>query len=228
MTERIPADADLSLVERLRSGDATALDELIERHGSRMYRVACQITRDEADAQEVVQDAFLAAFRKIHTFEGRAALGSWLYRVTANTALLKKRSRRADREVPLDSQLPSFLPDGHRAGDQAYLACDWSQTPEAELLSRETQEILHRTIDGLPEQYRSVLILRDIEGLSTEEVAGVVGDTVPAVKSRLHRARMALREELTRHLGPRQAAGSRGQPATVPRGDRISKGASDV
>lgn len=196
-------DTDLLLVERLQSGDATALEGLIARHGSRVYRVACQITRNEADAQEVVQDVFLAVFRKIHTFEGRAALGSWLYRVATNTALLKRRSRRTDREVPLEPQLPSFLTDGHRSGDPAYLNADWSQTPEAELLSQETREIIHRAMNGLPDAYRAVLILRDIEGLSNEEVAEAVGETVPAVKSRLHRARMVLREELTRHLGPR-------------------------
>lgn len=204
MAERMPVDidADLSLVVRLQSGDATALDGLIERYGSHMHRVAYQITRNEADAQEVVQDVFLAVYRKIHTFEGRAALGSWLYRVATNAALLKIRSRRADREVPLEPQLPSFLPDGHRAGDPAYLNADWSQTPEAELLSRETRDILHHAIHGLPDTYRAVLVLRDIEGLSNEEVAAVVGETIPAVKSRIHRARMALREELTRRLGP--------------------------
>ena len=209
-------DSDLSLVERLQSGDATALEELIELHGHRVYRVACQITRNEADAQEVVQDVFLAVFRKIHTFEGRAALGSWLYRVATNTALLKRRGRRTDREVPLEPRPPSFLADGHREGDPAYLNADWSQTPEAELLSRETREILHRTIDGLPDAYRTVLILRDIEGLSNEDVAEAVGETVPAVKSRLHRARMVLREELTRHLGPRTCVRGGKHESTAP------------
>ena len=198
------AETDALLVELLQRGDASALERLIKRHGSRVYRLVCQITRNEADAEEVVQDVFLTVFRKIRSFEGRAALGSWLYRVATNAALIKRRSRRADREVPLESQLPSFLADGHRAGDPAYLAMDWSATPEAELLSRETREILHRTIDGLPEAYRTVLVLRDVEGLSNEEVAEAVGDSVPAVKSRIHRARMALREELTRHLGSRQ------------------------
>jgi RNA polymerase sigma-70 factor (ECF subfamily) len=207
MAETMPTETDLSLVQRLQCGDTAALEELIERYGSRVYRLAYQITRNEADAQEVVQDVFLAVFRKIRTFEGRAALGSWLYRVATNTALLKIRSRQADREVSLDSQLPSFLPDGHRAGDPAALNADWSQTPEAELLSRETRDILSRAIDGLPDQYRAVLVLRDVEGLSNEEVAQAIGESVAAVKSRLHRARMVLREELTRHLGPRQESG---------------------
>ena len=198
----VEIEADLRLVERLRGGDAAALETLMERYASRVYRLAQGITRNEADAQEVVQDVFLTVFRKIHTFEGRAALGSWIYRVAANAALIKRRGKRAEVEVSFDSELPTFLPDGHRAGAPAFVLADWSQTPEAELLSRETREILNQAIDALPDRYRTVLVLRDIEGLSNEEVAEVVGESVAAVKSRLHRARMALRERLTRHLSP--------------------------
>ncbi len=198
----VELEADLALVERLRGGDAAALETLMERYASRVYRLAHGITRNEADAEEVVQDVFLTVFRKIHTFEGRAALGSWIYRVTTNAALIKRRGKRVEVEVSLDSQLPTFLPDGHRAGDPAFVMADWSQTPEADLLSGETREILSKAIDTLPDRYRTVMVLRDIEGLSNEEVAEVVGESVAAVKSRLHRARMALREELTRHFDP--------------------------
>jgi RNA polymerase sigma-70 factor (ECF subfamily) len=198
--------ADLALVGRLRIGDAAALEALMDRYASRVYRLAQGILRNTADAEEVVQDVFLTLFQKIHTFEGRSALASWIYRVTINAALIKRRSRKADREVSLDDQLPTFLPDGHRAGDRAFLWADWSQTPEADLLSRETRAILERAIDELPAPYRTVLVLRDVEGLSSEEAAEIVGESVPAVKSRLHRARMVLREALTRHLGPRQVS----------------------
>ena len=102
--------------------------------------------------------------------------------------------------------LPTFLPDGHRVGDHAFVGADWSQTPEADLLSQETRAILERAIDELPAPYRTVLVLRDVEGLSSEEAAEIVGDSVSAVKSRLHRARMVLREELTRHFGQRHAS----------------------
>jgi RNA polymerase sigma-70 factor (ECF subfamily) len=199
----VEADLDLDLVERLRAGDATALEALMERYTARVYRLAYGITRNEADAQEVAQDVFLTLFRKIHTFEGRSALGSWIYRVTTNAALQKRRGQRKDREVALEPPLPAFDANGHRAGNPASGEADWSRTPEADLLSQEMRDILNKAMDGLPDQYRTILLLRDIEGLSNEEVAQVVGDTVPAVKSRLHRARMALRDELSRHLGPR-------------------------
>ena len=201
-------DSDLVLVERMRGGDTGALEALMERYASRCYGLAFGILRNTADAEEVLQDVVLTLFQKIHTFEGRSALGSWIYRVTTNAALIKRRGRRSDREVSLDAQLPGFQPDEHREGDRAYLVADWSRTPEADLMSHETRAILQRAIENLPEQFRAVLVLRDVEGLSNEDVAEIVGDSVPAVKSRVHRARMALREELTRHLGPRQA-GSR-------------------
>jgi len=201
-TQKPEIESDLTLVERLRHGDTIALEQLMARYTDRVYRLAHGITGNAADAEEVVQDVFLTVFRKIHTFEGRAALGSWIYRVTTNAALIKRRGRRADREIPLEPSLPAFLPDGHRAGDPAFLMADWSQNPEASLLSQETREILRRGISALPDRYRAVLVLRDVEGLSNEEVAEAVGESVPCVKSRLHRARMALREKLSAHLRP--------------------------
>jgi RNA polymerase sigma-70 factor, ECF subfamily len=202
----VESGADLALVERLRVGDTAALETLMERYASRVYRLAHGILRNTADAEEVVQDVFLILFQKIHTFEGRSVLASWIYRVTTNAALIKRRGRRTDREVSIDAQLPTFLPDGRRAGEQAFVGADWSQTPEADLLSQETRAILERAIDELPAAYRTVLVLRDVEGLSSEEVAEIVGDSVSAVKSRLHRARMVLREELTRHPGLRHTS----------------------
>jgi RNA polymerase sigma-70 factor (ECF subfamily) len=199
---QIKGETEQGVLARLRSGDNAALEFLMERYTSRLYRVAFGITQDAADAEEVVQDVFLTLYNKAHTFEGRAALGSWLYRIATNVALMKRRGRRSDREVALEPVLPTFLPDGHRAGPNDFLLADWSQTPESELLSQETREVVRRAIDALPDQYRAVLILRDIEGLSNEEVAEAVGESLAAAKSRLHRARMALREELTKHFGP--------------------------
>jgi RNA polymerase sigma-70 factor (ECF subfamily) len=186
------------LVERLRGGDAAALEALMDRYGSRVWRLAYGITRNEADAEEVVQDVFLNLYRKINMFEGRAALGTWLYRVAANAALIKHRGKRYELEVALEELLPTFKEDGHREGDRSYLLADWSGTPEAEALSGENREMLNRALDALPDHYRAIVVLRDVEGLSNEEVAEVVGESVATVKSRLHRARMALREQLTR------------------------------
>ena len=143
---------------------------------------------------------FLQMINKGADFEGRAAL-SRIHRITTNLSLNKRRGKRRELETSLDELLPTFLPDGHRAGDRALLVADWSETPDRALLSGESRRVLEAAIDRLPEHYRAVLVLRDIEELSNEEVAQIVGDSVAAVKTRLHRARMALRELLTRHLG---------------------------
>ena len=190
------------LIERLRGHDASVIEVLMERYSPRIYRVAYGITRSHGDAEEVVQDVFLTLLRKIDSFEGRAALGTWLYRVAANAALIKRRGKRAEVEVKLEDYLPAFRADGHREGDRALLLADWSATPEAELLSGEARAILEEGLALLPEHYRAILVLRDVEELSNEEVAEALGESVASVKSRLHRARMALREVLTRRLGP--------------------------
>jgi len=193
---------DSVLVERLRSGDTGALEILMERYASRVFRVARGIARTDADAEEVVQDVFLALARKIEGFEGRAAIGTWIYRVATNAALLKRRGKRHQVETSLEESLPVFKDDGHRDGPRAYLLADWSQTPERDLLEGETRAVLSRAIDQLPEAYRAVLILRDVEELSNEETARILDESVSSIKSRLHRARMALREQVTRHLAP--------------------------
>lgn len=191
-------DDDHRLVERTRSGDAAALEALMERYASSVYRLVCGITRNAADAEEVVQDVFLTVFRKIDRFEARSAVRTWIYRIAVNTALNKRRGKRHEVEVPIDELLPTFLPDGHRAGEEAYLLADWSATPEEAFLAGAGREALQRAIDELPADYRAVLVMRDVEGLSNEEVARVLGHTVASVKSRLHRARLVLRERLTR------------------------------
>jgi RNA polymerase sigma-70 factor (ECF subfamily) len=202
-------EADFQLVNQLRAGDAAALEPLMARYATRVYRVAFGITRSEADAEEVVQDVFLSLFRKIDTFEGRSALGTWIYRIAANAALLRRRGKRHELEVKIEDLLPAFREDGHREGDRAWLLADWSAGPEATLLSREARAVVSRAIAALPDHYRAVLVLRDVEELSSEEVAEALGESVASVKSRLHRARMALREQLTRHFAP-----PRGSPAT--------------
>jgi RNA polymerase sigma-70 factor, ECF subfamily len=193
------ATTEAALIARLRRRDTEALEILMERHAARVYRVAFGITRNDADAEEVVQDVFLSLFEKIAAFEERAALGTWLYRVATNTALLRRRGKRLELEVSLEDQLPTFRDDGHRAGERSFLLADWSASAEEGLLSDETQALVRRAIDMLPPHYRAVVMLRDVEELSNEKTAEILGEAVSSVKSRLHRARMALREQLT-HL----------------------------
>jgi RNA polymerase sigma-70 factor (ECF subfamily) len=191
---------DVDLLARLRVGDPAAIEQLMGAYGDRVYRLACGVTRNEADAQEVVQDVFLTVCRKHETFQGRAALSTWIYRITMNAALNKRRGKRAELETSLEAELPTYVADGHREGPRPYLLADWSNTPEQALLSGESRAVLTRAIESLPPHYRAVLLLRDVEGLSNEETAAAVGETVSSVKSRLHRARMAIREQLTRHF----------------------------
>ena len=197
-----PQPSEAALVARLRARDPGALEILMERHASRVFRVAFGITRNEADAEEVVQDVFLSLFEKIAGFEERAALGTWLYRVTTNAALLRRRGKRLELEVSLEDQLPTFLDDGHRAGERSFLLADWSAGAEEGLLTGETHARVRQAIDRLPSHYCAVVLLRDIEELSNEEAAEILGEPVSSVKSRLHRARMALRETLTRIMTP--------------------------
>jgi len=191
------AAADFDLLASLHRGEVGALEALAERYGSKIYRLAFGVTRNQADAEEVLQDVLLTLARKGGSFEKRSALGSWIYRITTNAALNKRRGKRLELETPLEELLPTFKADGHRAGDRAFILADWSQNPEEELISGERRRVLERAIDGLPEHYRAVLVLRDVEGLSNENVAELLGESVPSVKSRLHRARMVLREQLT-------------------------------
>jgi RNA polymerase sigma-70 factor (ECF subfamily) len=195
---------DRTLLDRAVAGDVGALEALMSRHSGRVYRLAYGIMRNQADAEEIVQDVFLTLVRKGGGFEGHAALTSWMYRVTTNVALNKRRGKRRELEVSLEEHLPTYTEDGHRDGDRSYVLADWSSTPEQAHLSVETRKILENAIDGLPDHYRAVLILRDVEELSNDEIASIVDDSVGSVKSRLHRARMVLREELTRHFGPRR------------------------
>jgi RNA polymerase sigma-70 factor, ECF subfamily len=193
---------DRSLLARAATGDADALEALMTRYSARVYRLAYGITRSVSDAEEVVQDVFLQIVNKGAGFEGRAALGSWIYRITTNLSLNKRRGKRHEVETSLDELLPTYLPDGHRGGERAFVVADWSAMPDGELLAGESRRVLEAALDRLPEHYRAVLVLRDVEELSNEEVARVIGDSLAAVKTRLHRARMALREELTRHFRP--------------------------
>ncbi|RMF33105.1 MAG: sigma-70 family RNA polymerase sigma factor [Chloroflexi bacterium] len=188
---------EAALLSRLRAGDRAAFAYLVEVHSPHVYRVALKLLGDEQEAEEVLQETFLNAFEKIGQFEGRARLGTWLYRIATNLALMRLRKRRP-LTVPLDEPF-----EGGDGGEMPRELLDWSRLPEEELLSAEARAEMDAAIAALPETLRSVFVLRDIEGLSIRETADVLGLSVPAVKSRLLRARLALRKRLSDYFAER-------------------------
>ena len=191
MTETTtPREDEAVLVARLRSGDSRAFEELVRTHMARLLRVARRFLDSEEDARDAVQDAFIAAFRSIGEFESTARLSTWLHRIVINAALMKLRTRRRKPEDDIETYLPRFLEDGH----QVESSVPWTESSaETELERTETANLVRAAISRLPESYRVVLMMRDIEELSTEETAQMLGLTPNAVKIRLHRARQALR-----------------------------------
>jgi len=189
----IGTDCDEALLDALRLREPTAAERLVARYGDRAYRLAARITGDAGDAEEVVQDAILSVVRKIDTFRGESAFGSWFYRIVSNAAYGRRRRPRASSEIPLEEVLPAF--DEH--GRHASLFRDWSSSVDDPAVQEELREVLTSAIDELPPHYRAVIVLRDVEGLSTAEVADALGITVPMAKSRAHRARLQLRERLS-------------------------------
>jgi len=185
------------LLERVKAGDEEAFATILDRYSPRTYRLARAITGNPQDAEEVVQDVFFTIFQKIESFEGRSAFSTWLYRITVNAAMMKARRREGKVEEDLERWLPVFDAEGHHLQP----VVDWSANPEKALLQHERREVLHQALAALPAEYRAVVALRDLQGLSNEEVAEVLGLTVAAVKSRLHRGRLALRGKLAAYFG---------------------------
>jgi len=189
-------DPDGPLVEGLRREDGDAVERLVERYADRVYRLAVRITGSNEDAEEVAQDALWTAARKIHTFKGDSAFGSWLYRITANAAYMKLRSRRARaREIALDDVLPA-VEDGLHFEPMD----DWSPRVDEHALQGELRRVIEAAIDELPPDYRTALVLHDVEGMSNPDIAEALGVSLPAVKSRVHRSRLLVRKRLSEYL----------------------------
>lgn len=182
-------ESEALFVERLRSGDEQAFEELVRRFGGRLLATARHLLGRNEDAQDAVQEAFLSAFRGLDRFRGGSSLSTWLHRIVINAALMKLRGASRRPEASIEEYLPRFDETGHHADPVA----EWRVTPEAAMLSRQTRDRVRAAIERLPPSYRAVLVLRDIEELSTEETAEVLSLTRTAVKVRLHRARLALR-----------------------------------
>jgi RNA polymerase sigma-70 factor (ECF subfamily) len=183
---------EAGLLAQLRAGDGRAYEALVRACSGRLLAAARRLLRNEEDARDAVQEAFLLAFRAVDRFEGASSLSTWLHRIAINCALMKIRSRACRPESSIEELLPRFEADGHTTVPYE----PWPESGESAVLSAEMRAEVRAAIDRLPETHRMVLLLRDIEELSTEEAAEVLGITPNAVKIRLHRARQALRELL--------------------------------
>ncbi len=188
-----PPDTDGVLVARLQRGDDSAFEAIVRAHGGRLLSVARRFLGNNEDAEDAVQDSFIRAYKSIHTFEARAQLHTWLHRIVVNTSLMKLRERRRRPTASIEDLLPAYSADGH----QAVVSRDWS---DAVLERKETAAIVREAIQQLPDLYREVLILRDIEEKDTAEAAVLLGTSSNVVKVRLHRARQALRTLLDREF----------------------------
>lgn len=191
-----PAESDLALVARLQAGEKTAFRELVRRHQDKVFRLAMRLTRDESRAQDAMQDAFLQVYRKIGQFQEQSAFTTWLYRITVNAALMRMRSEKRHRESSLDEASPRYT----EQGEIAEPVDDWSAAVDDDAANRELAKYAAQAVDELPDTYRSVFLLRELEDLSTEDVAQILDLTVPTVKTRLHRARLALRKALAERV----------------------------
>jgi len=184
---------DLALVHAAKQGDMAAFEQLVTRHTAMIFRVAMHIMASREDAEEVVQDAFLKAFQHLQDFEGRARFSTWLTRIAVNAALMKLRNLRRATTISLDRE-------ADEGGTLADKVADWKPNPEQLFSRTELREILQRALASLPHSYRVVFLLRDVEGVSVADTAEMLGLSIPNVKARLFRARIKLREQLSRYF----------------------------
>ena len=185
--------ADTVLVEQFKRGSLEAFEEIMQRYESKVFNMAMRFTRNQEDAEEVLQDVFSTLYRKIDGFQGKSAFSSWLYRIVVNAAFMKLRKRKQNQTVSIEDLAPAIR--------QYCLDCDAmvSSRSDSVSINRELRDIIQNAINRLPEQYRAVFVLRDVDGMSNHEVGGILGLSIPAVKSRLHRSRLMLRKKLQRH-----------------------------
>lgn len=192
---------DERLRRQLEAQAPEAVQALVELYGPKTYRLALRITGNPEDAQEVSQDVLWTVVRKIGTFRGESALGSWIYRITANAAYQKLRARRGKDEVSWEALLPSFDAGGHLVDTGS----DWTASVEDPALAAEARRRLMEAVDALPADYRTAFVLHDMEGFANPEIAELLGISLPAVKSRIHRSRLFLRQRLAEYFGRRAA-----------------------
>jgi RNA polymerase sigma-70 factor (ECF subfamily) len=192
-TKRELGTSDVALVYSAKQGDMTAFEELIERHTAMIFRIAMNITGSREDAEDVVQDTFLKAFQHLRHFEERARFSTWLTRIAVNEALTKLRRSRRSQTISIDEEADESMSLGDRIAD-------WRPNPEQSYNGAQLRALLQESLASLPDHYRVVFLLRDVEGLSIADTAGMLGLSVPNVKSRLLNARLKLRQGLSRHF----------------------------
>lgn len=185
--------SDIALVDQFKGGDIQAFEEIIERYESKVMNLALRFTRNQEDAEEVMQDVFTTIYRKIEGFKGQSAFSSWLYRIVVNAAFMKLRKRKQSQTVSIEDLAPAIkqycIDREACVGTHSYNVA----------VSRELQDVLQSAINKLPDQYRAVFVLRDVDGLSNQETGEILTLSIPAVKSRLHRSRIMLRRKLQKY-----------------------------
>ena len=184
------------LVKDLQAGKTESFERLATLFQKKIYALSFNLTRNAMDSEDVTQEVLLTLFKKIHTFQGKSAFSSWVYRITLNATYMKLRSRKKDQSISIEELLPSF----NGSGFQQEKLQDWSENTESLLFDNETRETIQKAVDLLPDKEKVVFLLRDVEGLSTEKVSEILELTIPAVKSRLHRARLFLRKKLANYF----------------------------
>ena len=190
-------DRDATLLAALRAETPEAPEMLVDTYGERVYRLTYRITGSNEDAEEATQDALWTAARKIGSFKGESQFGSWLYRIAANAAYQKLRSRRAKtREIAIDDVLPAFDNDGLHFEPMD----DWAPRVDDNAVSGELRDVLETAIAELPPDYRTALVMHDVEGMPNPDIAETLGISLPAVKSRVHRSRLFVRKKLAEYM----------------------------
>jgi RNA polymerase sigma-70 factor (ECF subfamily) len=191
-----PPSYDVALLARLRTGDDDAFTDLVRANTGRLLAVARRMLRQDQEAQDAVQEAFVCAFKALSSFEGQCRLSTWLHRITVNACLMRLRRKERKPEESIDGLLPGYQADGHTVEQFR----PWDESPLARLERDETRALVRSCIDRLPETYRTALLLRDIEEMDADEAATLLGVTPNALKIRVHRARQALRTLLDPHV----------------------------
>ena len=185
-----------ALVSEFQAGKREAYDKIADIYQKKIYNLSYNLTRNQMDAQDVTQEVLLTLFRKINMFQGKSAFSSWVYRITLNASYMKLRSKKKEPNISIDEVMPFF----NESGFQQQKIKDWSENTESLMFTNETRSVIKNAVDLLPEKEKVVFLLRDVEGLSTEKTGEILDLTVPAVKSRLHRARLFLRKKLSNYF----------------------------